>query len=79
MLTPTAVLLLASYVGPVASPDVRVGVHPVPREERVIDRNEVEYINPEVRRAPRRVHRDEVMSEPERAEEGRMVVPRRFR
>ncbi len=79
MLTPTVVLLLASYVGPVASPDVHVGAQPVPREERRIDRGDAEYINPESRRMRNRYNRQPVTPEAERAEEGRMVVPREFR
>ena len=79
MLTPTVVFLLTSYVGPVASPDVYLGAHTAAREERRIERDDAEYITPESRRMRNRYNRQPVTPEAERAEEGRMVVPREFR
>ncbi|MDF1683787.1 MAG: hypothetical protein P1U36_03930 [Legionellaceae bacterium] len=79
MLVPTAVLLLASYVGPVASPDENLGGYPAVRSERRIEQNEAGYIHPRARQTERSMPREAVMPEAERAEEGRMVVPKAFR
>ena len=76
MLLSAATLLLASYVGPTSAPDANYeGI----QEEKRIDKNNAEYRNPEVKAADTYSQPENAMSEPERAEEGRMVVPRAYR
>jgi len=79
MFTPTVVLLLASYAGPAAPPDANLRNGPTLREERRIDRSREEYVYPENRGARERPLRREGTPNLDRAGEGRMVVPRKFR
>ena len=78
MFTPAAVLLLASYVGPATPPDANLRNGPTLREERRIDPRNVESVYPESRGDRERLRREGTPNL-DRAAEGRMVVPRKFR
>jgi len=78
MLTPTVVLLLASYVGPATLPDANLRNGPTLREGRRIERENVESVYPETRADRERLRREGTPNL-DRAGEGRMVVPRKFR
>ena len=75
MIISTALFILASYAGPTTSSDRNST--PTRRQEQRTKRNNPEYNYPRGRNnQPQGQNR---MSEPERAEEGRMVVPEQFR
>jgi hypothetical protein len=74
MIISSALFILASYVGPTPSPDRNLT--PMRRQQQRIERNNPEY-NP--RTGNNHKGQKNKMSEPERAEEGRMVVPEKFR
>jgi hypothetical protein len=78
MFTPTAILLLASYVGPTASPDVDPNAAPSTYQAGTgIERNDTSsaYAKPKEQATDDDLNPDDVISEPEQAEEGHMVVP----
>jgi len=77
MLAPTVVLLLASYAEPAAPMDPNLRNGPTLRE-RTIDRRNVESVYPETRADRERIRREGTPNL-DRAAEGRMVVPRKFR
>ena len=75
MIISSALLILASYNGPTASPDKHLT--PTRKQQQRIERNDSTYLNPQAD------HHDAVQSkqrsEPEEAQAGRMVVPEKFR
>ncbi|MCH9763126.1 MAG: hypothetical protein K0U24_02680 [Gammaproteobacteria bacterium] len=73
MLISTALLVLSSYATPVISMDVVNGYQ---EELRVDGRQPANDSNSNEQESS---SEDKGMSEPERAEEGRMVVPREYR
>ena len=83
MLTPAAILLLASYVGPTASPDAELGTDPnaAPSTYQAgtgIERKDTERAQPKKQTIDDDLNpADDALSksEPEKAEEGHMVVP----
>jgi hypothetical protein len=78
MLAPTAILLLASYVGPTASPDANPNAAPSTYQAGT----GIESKNTEAKQPTRQkqtndddMNPDDIASEPEQAEEGHLVVP----
>lgn len=78
MLTSAAVLLLASYVEPATFSDPNLRNGPTLREERRIEREDVESVYPETSVDRERLRREGTPNL-DRAAEGRMVVPREYR
>jgi hypothetical protein len=79
MIIPSAIFVLASYIGPeqLAASDVNPNLYQRSMQENNNKYNRVES-NTRYEK-PSGTYQERGMSEPERAEEGRMVVPPLFR
>lgn len=79
MLAPAAVLLLASYVGPAAAPDTNYAAPSTREKVERAERNNSYYLNPQNQPPQGSSMREADWSVRERAAEGRLVVPEKFR
>ena len=75
MIMPGALLLIASYVGPVASPDTSGEAPRTKKHMQRLERNSSVYINPQNQPNYRNAEQPSVL---DKAAEGRMVVPEKF-
>ena len=79
MITPAVVLLLASYAAPTAAPDENLESTEPTQEETRTEPSREKYTTPETEIRNDNSAPEDTMTEPERAEEGRMVVPSEYR